>query len=84
MVNVLSIVLGAITALGSCGAASCKYYEQAHRKPETETVVPPTRPNTPVPNLEEMIEKIAQNDKDADLSIKINIHTHHIKKEDKQ
>jgi hypothetical protein len=81
MMNTIAIVMGAITALGSCGAASCKYYEECHRKHETETVVPPTRPNTPVPNLQEMIEQVIK--EDEDVSIKINIHTHHNKNQGK-
>ena len=80
MMNTVAIVLGAITALGSCCTAGCKYYEDTHRKPEVETVVPPQRPNTPATDLEKMVEQIIK--EDSDVSIKISIHTHHDKKDE--
>jgi predicted amidohydrolase len=49
MVNVVAIVVAAITAAGSCGAGMCHEYYNHVYDPSIERVTPPARPNTPVP-----------------------------------
>lgn len=93
MVNVVAIVVAAITAAGSCGYGACRHYNNNVYDP-SEDRTPPARPNTPVPNYklehtldEEVMEHVKDmvmetlkqrdSDTDTEIDIKINIHGDH-------
>lgn len=92
MINVIAIVVAAITAAGSCGYGACRYHNNVYDPTEDRT--PPARPNTPVPDYKQehcldeevmqhvrgiVMEQMKQRDSDTDtdIDIKINIHTDH-------